>query len=257
MNHRSANGLTPLLAMCGVGAPPGVLEKLLELKAELNPHEAPVVTPLAYLAMFYCQNPWGAENLQVLLAGRADLDQQCKPCPPKKRCFAWREVSTTPFELLSRLGTTPLGVASYFGHEDLVEELLKMKADTEVRNFDGLRALELARHQVKDILQSPPSDSDKIFTLHLPGYDTLDGQDASFVACHFNDEMVDMKFQRCSRLSHPNMPGKSNYSTFDAGKEGKRALTFSCLFEEQHLTGLLHSRSARIWAKICALCTIT
>ena len=101
----------------------------------------------------------------------------------------------TPFELLGRLGTTPLGVASHFGHEDLVKELLTMKADPQIRNPGGLRPEELAQNQrVKNIFQSPVSDQPPVLTLQLPGYDYLYGLDASFVATHFTDEMISMKF---------------------------------------------------------------
>mmetsp|Transcript_43612 Transcript_43612/g.69174 ORF Transcript_43612/g.69174 Transcript_43612/m.69174 type:complete len:615 (+) Transcript_43612:59-1903(+) len=202
VNRHSTNGLTPLTAMCGLGAPPRAVQKMLDLKAEVNPTEA-VVTPLAYLAMFYGQNPWGTETLQLLLRAKADINQCCKPAPtPAKRCLAActrRKVvrQPTPFELLGRLGTTPLGVASHFGDEDLVRELLTMKADPQIRNTDGLRPVELAQnHRVKEMFQSPVSDQPPVLTLHLPGYDlyAVDDLDASFVATHFTDEMIRMKF---------------------------------------------------------------
>lgn len=202
VNRRSANGLTPLTAMCGLGAPPRAVQTMLDLKAEVNPDaEGAVVTPVAYLAMFYSQNPWGTETLQLLLRAKADINQCCKPLPtPGKRCLAACTRSKvvrqpTPFELLGRLGTTPLGVASHFGHEDLVKELLTMKADPQIRNPGGLRPEELAQNQrVKNIFQSPVSDQPPVLTLQLPGYDYLYGLDASFVATHFTDEMISMKF---------------------------------------------------------------
>ena len=202
VNRRSANGLTPLTAMCGLGAPPRAVQTMLDLKAEVNPDaEGAVVTPLAYLAMFYSQNPWGTETLRLLLRAKADINQCCKPLPtPGKRCLAACTRSKvvrqpTPFELLGRLGTTPLGVASHFGHEDLVKELLTMKADPQIRNPGGLRPEELAQNQrVKNIFQSPVSDQPPVLTLQLPGYDYLYGLDASFVATHFTDEMISMKF---------------------------------------------------------------
>ncbi len=210
VNGHSPDGLTPLMAMCGVGAPAAALQRLLDLKAEINPDPLQgraFVTPLAYLSMFYPHNPWGSQILEKLLAARADIDQCCAPAPgsPRRRgrgCYAWRSRKKvvrqpTALDLLGSLGTTPLGVACHFGYQDLVKELLNRKADPRIKNHDGLGALQLARQQVKGILQHPTDlDQPPVLTLQLPGYDCLHGIDTSIVLFHNNgnEDLVSLKF---------------------------------------------------------------
>lgn len=206
VNGKSGNGLSPLVAMCGRGAPGKALGKLLELKASLEPfkvdswHRSFGVTPLAYLSMFYSQNPWGAESLQVLLASRADIDEHCtiSACRnkqwPAATCSPKKVVRPSALELLGGLGTTPLGVACHFGHEDLVKELLQKEADPDIKNHDGQGALQLARHQgVKDLLQ-PPDQEAPLRTLRLSRYDYRQADVAVSIMWHFNDELVELHF---------------------------------------------------------------
>jgi len=207
VNRHSPDGLTPLMAMCGVGAPAPALQKLLDLKAEINPDPLQgraFVTPLAYLSMFYPHNPWGLQTLEKLLAARADIDQCCAPAPgsPRRRgCYAWRNRKKvvrqpTALDLLGSLGTTPLGVACHFGYQDLVKQLLNRKADPGIKNHNGLGVLQLARHQqVKRILQHPTDlDQPPVLTLQLPGYDCLHGIDTSIVLFHHNEDLVSLRF---------------------------------------------------------------
>lgn len=207
VNRHSPDGLTPLMAMCGVGAPAPALQKLLDLKAEINPDPLQgraFVTPLAYLSMFYPHNPWGLQTLEKLLAARADIDQCCAPAPgsPRRRgCYAWRNRKKvvrqpTALDLLGSLGTTPLGVACHFGYQDLVKQLLNRKADPGIKNHNGLGVLQLARHQqVKRILQHPTDlDQPPVLTLQLPGYDCLRGIDTSIVLFHHNEDLVSLRF---------------------------------------------------------------
>ncbi|CAJ1337804.1 unnamed protein product [Effrenium voratum] len=145
--------IPPLSAACENAAPRSVLLSLLKHRACVNPIKSGVasVHPLACLAM----RPANSNNLELaklLLDARADANMQYRTSGiwraaellslARVKIFGPMTPRITNFIL--EWSTTPLGVACFFGFDEMVKLLLDAEADPEIPNDRGHTPLQLA-----------------------------------------------------------------------------------------------------------------
>ena len=90
-------------------------------------------------------------NAQLLVDNKADVNQRCRPEGMFKAIELMARVSSrcarrssTLVHFLSNLSATPLGWCTMFGNDGLLTFLLRERADPEIRNSRGLRAIDIA-----------------------------------------------------------------------------------------------------------------
>ncbi|CAE7372565.1 Fank1 [Symbiodinium sp. CCMP2456] len=166
VNKRSAYIKVPILSLaCNACAPLGVVAKLLEMGAHVNPAAVGgfgTAHPFAHLALTSAVNPHCLEVARLLVQAECNINLQCRAggfwrlVEMASRCYLQLEAGALPARsrsvrcrvLASVFGewtTTPLGFACLFGSEQMVHFLLEARADAELRNARGHTAFQLAR----------------------------------------------------------------------------------------------------------------
>ncbi|CAJ1453667.1 unnamed protein product [Effrenium voratum] len=148
--------LPPISSACENAAPTSVIRSLLEHKACVNPRKNGLGSahPLAFLAM-RPENSKSLEVAKLLLDARADVDLQYRAagvwrtrelmCRAGVRVLGPRTPKIAQF--IAEWSTTPLGVACFFGCDELVEFLLDANADPEKPNARGHTPFQLAQSE--------------------------------------------------------------------------------------------------------------
>lgn len=154
-------GLTPLALSTTLCAPPSVVRRLLQARADPNGRGCGIGhAALSMLAISANGNPNLAEHVQILLAAGADVNQGGHPQGPVRVYeLLCRFFATFPwFRLGEKLAlvevfaaeasSTALGVASLLGREQLVQLLLEANGDPMLPNSRGNNAGDLARRRL-------------------------------------------------------------------------------------------------------------
>lgn len=165
VNHTTSPAHFPALSLaCARCAPPDVIRKLIEIRADVNPESRGICSPhpLSNLAVWSSMNPHCVEAARVLLEANSDINMTHEA----QGIFHAIELASRAKLLLAGSSsalvhfyaewtTTPLGFACFFGGEHLVEFLLQHDADPEIRNARGHTAFQLARgHSVLSVIQA-------------------------------------------------------------------------------------------------------
>ena len=110
--------------------------------------------PLAFLSIWATANPDVLEVAQMLISARADVNQQCvasgywRALEMASRAYLQVcDSSSTLVHYFAEWSTTPLGMACFFGSEELVDLLLTARADPHRRNRRGHTPIQLAQTQ--------------------------------------------------------------------------------------------------------------
>lgn len=157
VNHTTSPAHFPALALaCARCAPPSVIRKLLEIRADVNPKSRGICTPhpLANVAVWSDMNPHCIEAAKILLEAKSDINLSHE----SKGLFRAIELasraqlqmagsSSALVNFYAEWTTTPLGFACFFGGERFVEFLLQHHADPQIQNARGHTPFELARGQ--------------------------------------------------------------------------------------------------------------
>ncbi|CAE7898713.1 unnamed protein product [Symbiodinium necroappetens] len=150
-------------AVGAIGAPCEVVARLLELRADVLGGGGGVACSPLHNVAFSGDSHNDLRNAQLLLDNKADVNQRCRPegifrpielmARVSSRC-AGRSGALVRF--FGNLSSTPLGWCAVFGNEGLLTFLLRERADPEIRNNRGLRAIDLATSErVRTILRDP------------------------------------------------------------------------------------------------------
>lgn len=142
---------------CEYCAPPDVISKLLECGSPVNPPSQGGLGcphPLCFLSMWASANPHCLEVARVLVNAKADLNQQCvadgrwRAVELASRTYLqFSRSSSMLVHYFAEWSTTPLGMACFFGTEELVDFFLSSGADPEIPNLRGHTPVQLARTQ--------------------------------------------------------------------------------------------------------------
>ncbi|CAJ1350356.1 unnamed protein product [Effrenium voratum] len=157
VNKQTAPAFIPPLSLaCFNCAAPEVIAMLLKHGAHANPVRRGTagIYPLANLAVYASVNPKSLTVADLLLDAKADVNMQYDS---SHGIFRVLELvsrirvmfgSTSPLaHLMAEWTTTPLGYASFFGNDEMVDFLLKARADPEIPNARGRTPIQLARSQ--------------------------------------------------------------------------------------------------------------
>lgn len=159
----------PIQNMAALGAPCEVLGRLLELQADVHGGKGGLASasPLHNIA-YSGDSGNDLRSAQLLVQSRADINQVLRPEGIMRsielmcRLYSWccRREPNLLVRLSSNISTTPLGWSVIFDNEGILTFLLRAKADPEIPNNRGLRAIDFARSErIRRILQDP--------TLHI------------------------------------------------------------------------------------------
>ncbi|CAE7280824.1 ANK2 [Symbiodinium natans] len=147
--------MSPLASACSRQASVAVTSKLIELGAEVNLSSGGTgMGPLACLANTAASNPHCLEQLTLLIQNKADINQPCRTsglfnllewvC--RAHVLVVRDKTLAGIRFTADLSTTALGHAAFFGADRMVQHLLDLHADPEIRNKRGRTPAQLARH---------------------------------------------------------------------------------------------------------------
>ncbi|HEV8717725.1 MAG TPA: ankyrin repeat domain-containing protein, partial [Candidatus Binatia bacterium] len=137
------NDQTPLHVAAGIGNPE-VVKLLLAHGAEVDARENYTFTPFDYDS--YLQTPLHIaavagrrEVIEILLAHKADINARIQVQENKYRITsgAWGDVYNPLSDLGNLKDITPLHLAAYMGHRDVVEVLLSHGAEKEAKDSHG------------------------------------------------------------------------------------------------------------------------
>jgi len=155
--------ISPLTAAAVSGASLDALQRLLDLKADVNACQGGAGMPvLAGIAMSrIC--PQALDTADLLVKAGADLDLAFQPGGPFRAVELCSRAYASTFKELPLAvrwfsevtsGSTALGVACFCGNEDMVEFLMSATADPNVKNNQGQTPMQLVRHaHLKQALQ--------------------------------------------------------------------------------------------------------
>lgn len=139
-----------------------VIAKLLECRASPNgPRVAGlgIAQPLSFVCLNASSNSHAVETAQLLLAARADVNQQCSASgllygmELLHRTYIQFVKASFFIEATAEWSTSPLGIACLFGCRQLVELFLDAKGDVNLKNSRGRTPLQLARsEEIRQIL---------------------------------------------------------------------------------------------------------
>lgn len=142
---------------CEYCQPPEVISKLLACGSLIDPPDNGGLGcphPLAFLSIWATANPDVLEVAQMLISARADVNQQCvasgywRALEMASRAYLQVcDSSSTLVHYFAEWSTTPLGMACFFGSEELVDLLLTARADPHRRNRRGHTPIQLAQTQ--------------------------------------------------------------------------------------------------------------
>ncbi|CAJ1392484.1 unnamed protein product [Effrenium voratum] len=156
VQHRADVNTTfpALAAACGVAAPTSVIASLLEHKAQVNPPGGGLGSkhPLSGVAYQSSVSSNALEVAKLLLDARADVNIQYRSTGVWRAGeFACRSAlrlrgrGSAVVHFMAEWSTTPLGMACFFGCDELVELLLSARANPEIPNERGRTPIDLAR----------------------------------------------------------------------------------------------------------------
>lgn len=154
----------PVIALAsGENTQPEVIAKLLECRASPNgPRVAGlgIAQPLAFVCLNASSNSHAVETAQLLLAARADVNQQCSASGLlygmellHRTYIQFIKARSLFIEATAEWSTSPLGIACLFQCRPLVELFLDAKGDVNLKNSRGRTPLQLARsEEIRQIL---------------------------------------------------------------------------------------------------------
>ena len=161
---KSFSQFCPIHIATALGAPSEVISRLLELRADVQGGMGRIASasPLHTIAL-NGDSPNDLRTAQLLVESRADVNQI-----PRLE-GAWRilelifracdRCSSEPtilLRFLSNCSATPLGWCVVSDNEGLLVFLLRARADPEVRNYRGLRPIDIARSErIRAIIRNP------------------------------------------------------------------------------------------------------
>lgn len=154
----------PVIALAsGENTRPEVIAKLLECRASPNgPRVAGlgIAQPLSFVCLNASSNSHALEIAQLLLAARADVNQQCSASGLlygmellHRTYIQFVKARSLFMEATAEWSTSPLGMACLFQCRQLVELFLDAKGDVNLKNSRGRTPLQLARsEEIRQIL---------------------------------------------------------------------------------------------------------
>ena len=160
----------PIHFVSAVGAPCEVVARLLELRADVHGGSGGLAgqSPLHSIA-FSGDSSNDLMNAQLLLQKAADVNQSCQP----QGVFRVLELMTRAYSqcvrkpgavvrVTSNQSTTALGSCALLNNEGLLVFLLRARADPEIRNNRGLRAIDMTSSQrIRAILTQDSNDQSR------------------------------------------------------------------------------------------------